>query len=185
MLKNMGYPNYHSFRLPYWDWRIEIQKTTGIPAEELLTESRSGAIQIISGFPHVVGDIVEPDGWDSVCIQTQSVICDPNINTGPLQQCPFTGSNPGSSDNPDWPTIQQVINELTIDTYDSPPYNLLSRTGYRAFVDFDIHNDFEESSKDRMCRCFPAGGSQCNLTDVPPTVPVLAYGSQLHSDVSI
>lgn len=36
-------------------------------------------------------------------------ICDPRISTGPLQCCPFTGTDPCSSSNPDWPTVQQVM----------------------------------------------------------------------------
>ena len=74
MLKSIGLEDYHSFRLPYWDWRVEIQKSTGIPAEELFTERRFGATQNISGYPRVVGDIVEPDGWESVCIRLE--LCD-------------------------------------------------------------------------------------------------------------
>ena len=100
MLQSIGRDNYHSFRLPYWDWRVEIQKSTGMSVEELFTEKRFGATQNVNGFPRVVGDIVELNGWNSLCVQANSV-CDPNINTGPLQRCPFTGNNPCSSDNPD------------------------------------------------------------------------------------
>ena len=130
MLKSIGHANYYSFRLPYWDWRVEIQKSTGIPAEELFTENRFGATHNVNGYPQVVGDIVGPDGWDSLCYQTHLQICDPNVNTGALRRCPFTGNNPCTSDNPDWPTIQQVNDAIAIDAYDSPPYNLLSTTGY-------------------------------------------------------
>ena len=188
MLKGIGKADYHTFRLPYWDWRAEIQKTTGIAAEELFTEQRFGATQNISGFPRVVGDIVEPDGWDSLCILTPFEVCDPNINTGPLQRCPFTGNNPCSSDNPDWPTIKEVNDALAIDFYDSPPYNLFSRDGYRAFIDFGVTDDYEACRNNRMCMCVPYGGSQCDLTVVPPGVPpnvtVRAYDSHLHTDVS-
>ena len=185
MLKSIGHANYHSFRLPYWDWRVEIQKSTGIPAEELFTERRFGETHNVNGFPRVVGDIVGPDGWDTLCYQTYFQICNPDISTGPLQRCPFTGNNPCNSDNPDWSTIKQVNDAIAIDIYDSLPYNILSRTGYRAFVDFRIHDDFEECRNDRMCRCLPVGGIDCNLTTVPPNVPVAAYDSQLHTDVSI
>ena len=94
MLKSMGHSNYHSFRLPYWDWRIEIQNSTGIRVEDIFTEKRFGATQNVNGFPRVVGDIVGPDGWDTLCSQTNFQLCDPNISTGPLQRCPFTGTNP-------------------------------------------------------------------------------------------
>ena len=185
MLKSIGHANYHSFRLPYWDWRVEIQKSTGIPAEELFTERRFGATHNVNGFPRVVGDIVGPDSWDTLCYQTYFQICNPDISTGPLQRCPFTGTNPCHSDNPDWPTIKQVNDAIAIDTYDSPPYNIFSRTGYRPFVDFRIHDDLEECRDDRMCRCLPFGGIDCDLTTAPPNVPVVAYDSQLHTDVSI
>ena len=69
MLKSNGHANYHNFRLPYWDWRIEIQNSTGIRVEDLLTEKRFGATRNVSGFPHVVGDIVGPDGWHTLCSQ--------------------------------------------------------------------------------------------------------------------
>ena len=183
MLEGMGQADYHTFRLPYWDWRAEIQKSTGIPAEDLFTEQRFGATQNISGYPRVVGDIIGPDGWESLCIDTPFEVCDPNIDTGPLQRCPFTGNNPCSSDNPDWPTIQEVNDALAIGTYDSSPYNLFSRDGYRPFIDFDITDDYEECRNNRMCMCIPFGGSQCNFTNVPPGL-VGACDSQLHTDVS-
>ena len=52
----------YSFRLPYYEWRVEIQKT---PAEELFIESGFGAIHNVSRFPKVVGDInvVGSDVW--------------------------------------------------------------------------------------------------------------------------
>jgi len=42
MLQGMGQQDYHTFRLPYWDWRTEIQTTFGVRSEELFTESRLG-----------------------------------------------------------------------------------------------------------------------------------------------
>ena len=184
MLQSRGHANYHSFRLPYWDWRIEIQNSTGIRVEDLLTERRFGATQNISGFPRVVGDIVGPSGWISLCSQTNFKICDPDIDTGRLQRCPFTGTNPCHSSNPDWPTIKQVNDAIAIDHYDSPPYNLLSKTGFRAFIDFYVHDDLEECCNDRMCQCIPFGGTSCDLSNLLPNVSVAAYDGQLHTDVS-
>ena len=184
MLKSLGRDDYHTYRLPYWDWRIEIQNSTGIRVEDLFIESRFGATQNINGFPQVVGDIVGADGWDSVCVQVFNEPCDPNITTGPLLRCPFTGNNPCHSSNPDWPTIQEVNDALAIGTYDAPPYNLFSRSGYRIFVDFIVNDDIEGCRNNRMCQCLPYAGSDCNLTSIPPDVPVAAYDSQMHSDVS-
>ena len=183
MLQSIGRDNYHSFRLPYWDWRVEIQKSTGMSVEELFTEKRFGATQNVNGFPRVVGDIVKPNGWNSLCVQANSV-CNPNINTGPLQRCLFTGNNPCSSDNPDWPTIKEVNDKLTIDHFDSFPYNLLSRSGYRVSVDYYIHDNLDECRIDRMCECLPFGGSDCDLTNAPPDIPVAAYSSSIHVYVS-
>ena len=187
ILKSEGHPDYHSFRLPYWDWRAEIQKSTGIRAEELFTESKLGATHNVDGFPIVVGDIVGPNGWDSLCYRVYSKICDPNKSTGALRRCPFTGNNPCSSDNPDWPTIQQVNDVIAINTYDEHPYNLLTRTGYRASIDFNITNNLEECRDDRMCMCQPFGGSECDLTNVakPLRSIVAAFKSRLHTDVCI
>ena len=180
MLRDEGSTDYHTFRLPYWDWRIEIQNSTGIRVEDLFTENRFGATRNISGFPQVVGDIVGPSGWDSVCVQVFFEVCNPTVSTGPLQRCPFTGTNPCHSSNPDWPTMQLVIDALAIDTYDSLPYNLDSRTGYRPFIDFDIHEDLEECANDRMCQCLPNGGPSCNVS---AGETALAYDAQLHNDV--
>ena len=59
MLKSMGQVDYHTFRLPYWDWRIEIQwSSNGILSEDLFTANRLGETRNISGFPHVFGDII-------------------------------------------------------------------------------------------------------------------------------
>ena len=90
MLKRIGHTNYHTFRLPYWDWRIEIQNSTGIRAEDIFTENRFGATHNVSGFSHVVGDIVGPDGWDTLCSHTIFQLCDPDISSGPIRRCPFT-----------------------------------------------------------------------------------------------
>ena len=183
MLQSMGRDDYHSFRLPYWDWRVEIQRGDGMPVEELFTESRFGATDYDSGFPRVVGDIVGPNGWDTLCAYLRNQICDPNDKTRPLQRCPFTGTNTCHSSNPDWPTIQEVNYAISISTYDSPPYNVLSKTGFRPFIDFDVHDDLEECRNDRMCLCVPYGGSNCDEAAIPSNVSVAAYSSTMHTDV--
>ena len=72
---------------------------------------------------------------------------------------------------------------IAIDHYDSPPYNLLSKTGFRAFIDFHVHDDFEACRNDRMCQCIPFGGTSCDLSNLPPNVSVADYDGQLHADV--
>ena len=84
-----------------------------------------------------------------------------------------------------WPTIKEVNDKLAIDHFDSPPYNLLSRSGYRVSVDYYIHDDLEDCRTDRMCECLPFGGSDCDLTNAPPDIPVAAYSSSIHVYVSV
>ena len=114
-------------------------------------------------------------------------MCDPNINTGPLRRCPCTGNNLCSSDNPDWPTIQKVNDVIDKVFYDVPPHNLMTRYGYRAHIDFDIHDDLDECRDDRMYMCLPFGGSECDKTQMPLFTEffVAAYKSQLHTDICI
>ena len=183
MLRSIGRDNYHSFRLPYWDWRVEIQRSTGMPAEKLFTEKRFGATQNVNGFPHVVGDIFGPNGWDTLCAFLTTEICDPDVTTGPLKRCPSTGTNLCHSSNPDWPTIKQVNHAISISAYDSPPYNVLSKTGFRPFIDFDIHDDLEECRNDRMCFCYPYGGNDCDVTAIPFNVSITAYRGEMHTIV--
>ena len=67
MLKSIGHANYHNFRLPYWDWRNEIQNST---VEDPFTEERFWATHNISGFPCLVGYIVGLNGWHTLCSKT-------------------------------------------------------------------------------------------------------------------
>ena len=143
-----------------------------------------GTTTNINGFPRVSGDITSDGAWDTICWLTFFEICDPNVSTGPLQRCPFTGTDPCHSDNPDWPTLQDVNNAMEIDEYDSPPYNLVTLTGYRSFVDFKVDFDFERCREDRMCQCVPFGGPQCDFSQVPPNVTVITLTGQMHFTVS-
>ena len=190
MLKSMDRSEYHTFRFPYWDWRIEIQTSTGLRAEELFTEARFGATSS-SGLPLVFGDIVGGNGGETICTGLYSNICDPNDNTGQLRRCPLIGTdnyNPCHSSNPDWPTIQQVNKAIAIDHYDSPPYNVSSKTGFRPLLDFDIRDDLEDCYDDRMCTCLlPRGYGKCNSTDLPPNYPLnslTAFHTKMHFIVS-
>ncbi|XP_065895941.1 tyrosinase-like [Dysidea avara] len=158
MLKSMGHRDYHTFRLPYWDWRIDIQRSTGILAEDLFTENRMGATRNVSGFPRVFGDIVG-DGWDTICWNTFFQICDPNVNTGPLQRCPFTGTDPCNSNNPDWPTSH-----------------------YRSFVDADISYNIPKCRKDRICLCLPSFDPDCAFMTSKGS-RMIALTQQMHSAV--
>ena len=183
MLKSMGRLDYHTFRLPYWDWRIEIQRSTGILSDDLFTEKRLGVTRNVSGFPHVFGDIVG-DRWDTICWLTFFQICDPNISTGPLQRCPFTGNDPCNSNNPDWPTTQQVNHAMAFNKYDALPYNILSQKNYRSFVDADIGYNITKCRKDRMCLCLPTFDPDCALTSSNGS-QMMALKQQMHGAVSM
>ena len=161
-LKSMGDPEYYLFRLPYWDWRQEIQVSSGISSNNLFTERRLGATINVGGFPHVNGTIIG-GGWDTMCWLTLNQICDPRVSTGPLQRCPFTGTDPCNTSNPDWSTIADVNEAINTENYDSPPYNLLSFSGYRSLVDFRIGTEtIEECREDRMCQCAPSLEPDCS-----------------------
>ena len=161
MLESISDPNYHMFRLPYWDWRRELQLSTGLSADDLFTVNRLGATMNDSGRARVYGDLYG-NGWETMCWRRLGQICDPRENTGLLQRCPFTGTNPCSSSNPDWPSSMDVLDVLGIDDYDAPPYNRLSAAGFRTTVDF-INGRLtpEECSNDRQCRCLPSLDANC------------------------
>ena len=183
MLQAMGRLDYHTFRIPYWDWRSEIQTTFGVSSEELFIESRLGATRNVGGFPRVFGDLVE-GGWDTACWLQPVVICDPNVNTGPLQRCPFTGTDPCSSSNPDWPDLQDVNDALSFEDYDVPTYDVASPDGFRSFIDFEVGLDIEACRSNRMCQCAPSGGPNCEVINGVPPGPITLTG-QMHFLVSL
>ena len=175
----MGNPDYHSFRLPYWDWRRELFTSSGIGPEQIFVENRLGATRNVSGYPRVFGSIYE-DGWNTICSFIREDICDPNISTGPLQRCPFTGTDPCSNNNPDWPTLQEGNDAMVIDSYDNPPYDRLTPHGYRSFVDGKIGSDVNECRNDRLCVCEPSGDPFCGVMDETITIT-----AQMHITVSL
>ena len=181
MLQKTGDPHYYLYRLPYWDFRVEVQETNGILSEDLFSERMFGATKNESGYPVVVGNLTEPDGWDTLCALEYTKTCDPRIRTGPLKRCPFTGNDPCNHKNPDWPTIKQVNDLLAIPNYDSPPYNYSSRSGFRLFADFYFIDDLDDCRKEPMCFC--TNGPTCNLTGVPPNT-VFAIKCSIHLLVS-
>lgn len=179
MLQNMNQSDYHTFRLPYWDWRSEVQNSFGVKAEDLFTADRLGETRNVSGFARVFGTLYD-GGWDTACWLQLNQICDPRVSTGALQRCPFTGENPCSSSNPDWPNQQQFNDAMAFDIYDVPPYDISSMDGFRNFIDFKVGTNAEECRNIRMCRCVP-GDPLC----VNTTGPVLTLTGQMHFLVSI
>ncbi len=158
----MNEPDYHMFRLPWWDWRQESQKTIGLGADDLFVANRGGYSRNVSGRPIVAGDLFD-DGWDTICWFTLGQVCDPSVTTGLLQRCPFTGTSPCSTSNPDWPTAADVDRALNISDFAVAPYNLFSTGGYRAFLDFQNGVlSMDECREDRQCRCLPSLDPLCN-----------------------
>ena len=181
MLKSMGEQDYHTFRLPYWDWRTEIQTSSGISSELLFTEDKLGATRNVSGSPQVFGTLYD-GGWDTICWFQLGTICDPTVSTGPLQRCPFTGTDPCSSSNPDWPKLEDVNNAMKFNTFDVAPYNNVSPDGFRNFIDFEVGLSVDECRNNRMCQCV-VGGVNCEVTNgiIPPG---LTLTGQMHFVVS-
>ena len=170
MLESMDDPNYHLFRLPYWDWRRESQRIEapfdlGLGAEDLFIANRAGETRNMSGRPVVTGDLYG-NGWETMCWFRVGQICDPTENTGFLQRCPFTGTNPCHSSNPDWPSQTNVLVALAAAEYDRSPYNIMTVGGFRAFVDFILGNEvtYPVCRTDRQCRCLPSLDPSCTNT---------------------
>ena len=181
MLQAMGRVDYHKFRLPYWDWRWEIQRSYGLPSEQLFTLDRFGETRNISNRPVVFGELVGDD-WNAICISTPEEICNPNIVTYALQRCPFTGDpNLCHSSNPDWPTMQQVNELLEIRDYATPPFNISSTGSFRSMGDFIELDSIEECRKDIYCRCIP-GGVDCDVPNDSPARRISAVA--VHSKVN-
>ena len=179
MLKAMGRENYHMFRFPYWDWRLEIQRSYGMTSDELFSFNRLGETRNVSGRPVVFGDLIG-EGWDTICLVMFGQICDPTVSTGPLQRCPFTQPNLCSSTNPDWPKMQEVNQAMEFEELETPPYTIRSVNCMRAFADFPYVPDIEECQRDPYCQCTP-GGAQCNITD--PEISVFPFTCGMHAKV--
>ena len=158
MLQSLGREDYYKYRLPYWDWRREIQTSYGLPSEELFSLNRFGETRNISNRPVVFGDLAED--WTTICHATVQ-ICDPRISTGPIQRCPFIG-NPilCHSSNPDWPSIQDVNKLFDVEDYAVAPYDFFSVGSFGALVDLPLVTDVDECREDVYCTCAP-GGTQC------------------------
>ena len=132
MLKSMNCSDYHTFRVNYWDWRYSNRA-------EVFTADRLGANTIGN---RLSGHIVDA-GWDTICWYNGSgnvtapkgTICDPRINTGPVQRCPIIdGVNP--CEIPDnWPTAEDVEDALSVPLYDTEPFNREVTESFRNLME--------------------------------------------------
>jgi hypothetical protein len=178
MLQAMGRDDYHKFRFPYWDWRGEIQRSYGLPSEELFAFDRLGETRNISNRPVVFGDILGQD-WTTMCLDTFYTICDPNNRNGSLQRCPFTGDpNLCHSSNPDWPTMQEVNELMKFEEYETPPFNSMATNSLRPIGDFIPVASIQECREDLYCLCIP-GGAQC-LDESPQIIITTGVHAKVH-----
>ena len=159
MLKAMGREDYYKFRFPYWDSRLEIQRSYGMRSEDLFSYGRLGETRNVTNKPVVFGDLIS-NGWSTICLRQLGSICDPNSKAGPLTRCPFTESGLCNSSNPDWPKMAELNRAMEFDDLEVPPFDITSNC-MRAYVDFPPVSSIEECRKDKYCQCFPDGGSQC------------------------
>ena len=180
MLQTMGRADYHRFRFPYWDWRGEIQRSYGLPSEQLFSFNRFGETRNVSNRPIVFGDLV--DGWNTICIETPVEICNPNIVTGVLQRCPLT-DDPYlcHSSNPDWPTMQQVNIILEQTDYAVPAFDGLATESLSGRIDVEPLSSIEECRQNLYCECIP-GGINCDMPN-DSNSSVLLFNNGVHPKV--
>ncbi len=185
MLKDQGKSNYQNFRLPYWDWRAEMQNShIGLSSDQLFTANRMGKTVNVNGYPRVQGGIFDNNNFDTLCYNKPSQICDPRDNTGALNRCPFNGNQPCKSDNPDWPTQSEVEHQQSQTLYDAPPYTAFSSSGFRNFVDANVSQDIASCRADRTCLCYFFNQTSFVPKPLCPDDSVIAVDFKLHSVVS-
>ena len=160
MLKEMGKEDYYKFRIPYWDWRKEVQTENGSPFKS----NRLGKTVYLNGLPQVQvnGDIFGQN-WQTICWSNVNNICDPRIPTGQLQRCPLDGSC--SSTNLLWPSDSEVQEVLSLKEYDTPPFNKEAVKSFRNQLEgfrplSNTPDDFEACRKNQLCSC-DVGGPNC------------------------
>ena len=180
MLKEMGREDYYKFRFPYWDWRLEIQRSYGMRSEDVFSYGRLGETRNVDSKPVVFGDLIG-DGWNTVCLRKFGQICDPNSNTGPLKRCPFTEPGLCNSSNPDWPKMVEVNRAMEFDDLEAPPFDNTANC-MRAYVDYSPVSSIEECRKDKYCQCLPDGGPQC--VSMSPNSTFFPVATGMHVKVS-
>ena len=158
MLKPTRPDTYHTFRLPYWDWRREIQKRDGISP---FTAARLGAVEE-NNTSQVTGDIFR--NWNTVCWfseMNESIsepLCNPNDINGQrqLQRCPrsrVSGQyiDPCAVDNEDWPTVKDVNDALGKSTYDASNFSRYTNEGFRNFLEGFVPVTTDECNDNKFC----------------------------------
>ena len=152
MLKSMGRSNYHTFRLPYWDWRKERLTQPG--ASSIFAYDKLGVTNE-NDMSRVSGQLFEPD-WETVCWSNSYSICDPSRATSDhLRRCPTVdNSNSCRSNNPDWPSKANVDMAINMQQYDTSLYGKFAEESFRNFMEgFDPDISREDCAENRLCQC--------------------------------
>ena len=161
MLKPTRPDTYHTFRLPYWDWRREIQKST-VPFTPF-TRARLGTVTNNNNLPQVTGDLFDRNEWRTICWfnninedNNPAPVCDPSDVNGQrlLQRCPLlqiSDRNPCDPDNEDWPTVKDVNDALGKSTYDVRNFDRYTNAGFRNFLEGFVPVTRDECENDRFC----------------------------------
>ena len=192
MLKETRPNTYHTFRLHYWDWRKEQQTSENSPFTLDRLGERTGISTVRSRFVN--------SGWSTRCWRPDDndndrSICNPNMDTGPLQRCPTIDSeeDPCRFNNERWPTLDEVNNAVGMSSYDGSTYDKFSTvtSGFRNYMEgFKVREDDEierqNCARDELCRC-ETGGSTCSCatgSDCEGSQPSQPIDRLIHNTVS-
>lgn len=186
MLKTNERENYYMFRIPYWDWRKDKQSDNSSPFKS----NRLGETVNNTGLPQVHGIMHSEflNNWETACWRKENNydVCNPSISTGQLQRCPLKESC--GSDNELWPSDKDVQTILSLQEYDTPPYNKIAANSFRNQLE-----GFKPLSKDsiefcrenKLCTCKfeDSEDNNCTESDSGPqfTIPIQRL---LHNSVS-
>ena len=149
MLKDdMKDEDYYKFRIPYWDWRKEMQGEKNSPFQE----DRLGEKMLDNdGLPQVISN--QFNDWKTICwSEHSSSVCNPQRQTGPLLRCPESCS----FDNKLWPTNIDVKNVLSLTEYDTSPFSRYATNSFRNQLEgFKPlpQEDIQTCHDNKLCSC--------------------------------
>ena len=187
MLKSRGEKEYFTFRIPYWDWRKDQQTDENSPFQL----NRLGETVNNNGLPEVHGNTYSEflNNWETVCWKktkfNTSNICNPQVSTGQLQRCPLMEESCGSK-NKLWPNDNEVQTALSMEIYDTSPYNRTAANSFRNQLEgFKplSNDDLRSCRENKLCTCdfknFNCTESNDGIQPANPTQRIL------HNSVSI
>ena len=164
MLKSMGRSDYHTFRLPYWDWQQQRLRGT----DSIFTADKLGSTD--ESNPSIVTGKLFDSNWTTICwnVDNQGEICDPANKTAQLRRCPTVdGEDVCRYGNPDWPTEQDVKSAVNRKDYDTASFDkYASKSSFRNLMEgFDNDISREDCAENRMCQC--GNDSNCTNDEAP------------------